>query len=160
MIEMSAAIFRAAAKEIGTVEVPGAGNNPKIVAYYRDAGHPEVKHDSVPWCAAFVGSMLFRLNLPHTGKLNARSYLSWGREVRLDEAVRGDVVVFKRGDSEWKGHVGFFDSQTAQSIRVLGGNQRDAVNIKAYPKSKLLGIRRVKAPAVTLWDRIRNFFWR
>jgi hypothetical protein len=33
-------------------EALGTANNPAVQAYYRDAGHPEVTHDSVPWCAA------------------------------------------------------------------------------------------------------------
>uniref|UniRef100_UPI0026303FB4 C40 family peptidase n=1 Tax=Marivita sp. TaxID=2003365 RepID=UPI0026303FB4 len=65
----------------------------------------------------------------------------------------GDIVIFTRGDpSGWQGHVGFFVRKTAASIEVLGGNQADAVNIKRYAKTRLLGIRRAGsvAPAVTL----------
>ena len=34
------------------------GDNPDVLAFYRDAGHPEIAHDTVPWCAAFVGGIL------------------------------------------------------------------------------------------------------
>ena len=46
-----------AQEEIGTVEW-AKGNNPKVLAYFKDAGHPEVSTDETAWCAAFVGAML------------------------------------------------------------------------------------------------------
>jgi hypothetical protein len=39
------------------------------------------------------------------------------------------------------GHVAFYISKTSSGIKVLGGNQSDAVNISTYPASKLLGYR-------------------
>ena len=54
----------------------------------------------------------------------------------------GDVVVFKRGNSSWQGHVAFFVKDKGALIEVLGGNQSNAVNVKGYQASKLLGIRR------------------
>jgi hypothetical protein len=41
-------------------EWPADSDKPVVQAYYKDAGHPEVRHDSVPWCAAFVSAMLAR----------------------------------------------------------------------------------------------------
>ena len=84
------------------------GHNPKILQYFADVGHSEVKDDETAWCAAFVGAMLKRAGMPHTGKLNARSYLDWGDEVALEDAQEGDIVVFWRGTPDgWQGHVGF-----------------------------------------------------
>jgi uncharacterized protein (TIGR02594 family) len=140
--------YELAKAEVGTVEW-AEGSNPKVVAYYRDAGHPEVKDDAVAWCAAFVGAMLKRAGMPNTGLLTARSYLKWGDGVNLDQARPGDVVVFKRGNSTWEGHVAFFVKQNGTNIEVLGGNQRDAVNISRYPVSQLLGIRRMAASKPT-----------
>ena len=39
------------------------------------------------------------------------------------------------------GHVAFFVSRSAQTIKVLGGNQSDAVSIAEYPAGRLLGYR-------------------
>ena len=130
-----------ARKEVGTLEW-GDGSNPKVVAYFRDAGHPEVKDDETAWCAAFVGAMIRRAGGTPTDALNARSYLKWGTPVSLDEAKPGDVVVFRRGNSTWQGHVAFFMAKDGDKIAVLGGNQRDAVSIARYPAADLLGIRR------------------
>lgn len=138
---------------IGTREVKGRGDNPVIMEMYAAVGHDWVEHDEVAWCAAFVGYCLEKAGFRSTRKLTARSYLDYGEKVdNVRNAVAGDIVVFKRGNSDWQGHVAFYVSQTKSSIKVLGGNQADAVNIRSYPKSKLLGIRRVmsadRAPTI------------
>ncbi|WP_412506671.1 TIGR02594 family protein [Roseovarius sp. SYSU LYC5161] len=148
--------FEIAETYIGTVEGPGPENNPVVMEMYSTVGHDWVEHDAVAWCAAFVGHCIERAGLRSTRRLNARSYLDWGVPVELEDAREGDIVVFWRGSREgWKGHVGFFLRQVGASIEVLGGNQSDAVNIKRYAKSKLLGVRRVGNvdPATTMTVR-------
>ena len=126
--------------ELGVKESPGAANNPVVLNYYRDAGHPEVDADSVAWCAAFAGAMLERSGVPCSKQLNARSYLTWGKPVA--KPYPGCVAVFSRGDvRSWEGHVGFYLGENGGNITVLGGNQGDAVTIAAQPKSRLLGYR-------------------
>jgi uncharacterized protein (TIGR02594 family) len=128
---------------VGTQELKGSADNPKIMEMYRTVGHDWVEHDEVAWCAAFVGNCLEKAGLPSTRKLNARSYLTWGEKVAgLEQAKEGDVVVFTRGSSAAQGHVAFFLKATGQQIEVLGGNQSDGVTIARYAKSRLLGIRR------------------
>jgi len=134
------------------------GHNPKVVKYFADVGHSWVKDDETAWCAAFVGAMLKRAGMPHTGKLNARSYLDWGDEVALEDAQEGDIVVFWRGTPDgWQGHVGFFVRRAGVSIEVLGGNQANQVNVKRYPVDRLLGVRRapstIKPSMVRVADR-------
>ena len=133
-----------AREHLGLKEVSGPEHNEKIVAFFHDVGHDWVKDDETAWCAAFLGAMLHRAGLPHTGKLNARSYMNYGVEVDLKDAQPGDIVVFWRGSKNgWQGHVGFFVKETAQKIRVLGGNQTNMVNEADYGKDRLLGIRRI-----------------
>lgn len=142
--------YKLAQDDIGTWEWAD-GHNPKVVQYFHDVGHEWVKDDETAWCAAFVGAMLKRANMPHTGKLNARSYLDIGEEVPLSEAVPGDIVIFSRGDPDgWQGHVGFFVRRAGAHIEVLGGNQANQVNIKRYPASRLLGVRRLHAKPVAV----------
>lgn len=124
--------------EVGVKEGMGPKNNPRVIAYYADAGHEEVEHDDVAWCAAFVGAMLKRAGLPHSGSLAARSYLTWGKAVA--KPYPGCVAVFKRGKS-WQGHVAFYLSQGSKGITILGGNQGDAVSIMTMKPSDLLGYR-------------------
>jgi uncharacterized protein (TIGR02594 family) len=127
--------------EVGTVEWRD-GNNPKVVAYFKDSGNAGVKDDATAWCAAFVGAMLKRAGRKGTGMLTARSYLDWGIPVDRKDAKPGDIVIFKRGNSSWQGHVAFFVKDRGDVIDVLGGNQSNAVNVKGYSATSLLGIRR------------------
>jgi len=144
--------FDIAKTYIGTVEGPGPENNPAIMEMYASVGHDWVEHDSVAWCAAFVGHCIEKAGLRSTRKLTARSYLDWGIPVAVHDAQPGDIGVIPRGSSSWQGHVFFIDRIEGAWVWGLGGNQSDAVNIKRYPVSKLLGVRRAGnvAPAVTL----------
>lgn len=144
--------FDIARSYIGTTEGPGPADNPIIMEMYASIGHDWVEHDSVAWCAAFVGHCLERAGIRSTRKLTARSYLDWGVPVDFADAQQGDIGVIPRGSSSWQGHVFFIDRIEGQWVWGLGGNQDDAVNLKRYPVSKLLGVRRAGnvAPAVTL----------
>lgn len=124
---------------LGLREAPGKANNPKVVAFYAEAGHPEIKSDETAWCAAFVGACLKRADYPNTGDLTARSYLKYGKA--LDEPQEGCIVVLKRGHSTWQGHVGFCVGWTSRTVKILGGNQSDAVTIASFPMSQVLGYR-------------------
>lgn len=126
------------------------GHNPAVLKFYKEAGHPEIKNDEVPWCAAFVGAVLAQCGLPNTGSLLARSYAGYGEEVSLVNARRGDIVVLQRGNSSWQGHVAFFDKLIGEQVYCLGGNQGDQVNIRPYRKEKIIAIRRAKEPKQAL----------
>ena len=144
--------FDIARSYIGTPEGPGPENNPVIMEMYASVGHDWVEHDGVAWCAAFVGHCLEKAGIRSTRKLTARSYLDWGVPVEIADAQPGDIGIIPRGRSSWQGHVFFIDRIEGPWIWGLGGNQSDAVNIKRYPVSKLLGVRRAGhiAPDVTL----------
>ena len=144
--------FDIARSYIGTTEGPGAADNPVIMEMYTSVGHDWVEHDSVAWCAAFVGHCLERAGIKSTRKLTARSYLDWGVPIEVADAQQGDIGVIPRGSSRWHGHVFFIDRIEGAWVWGLGGNQDDAVTVKRFPVSKLLGVRRAGnvAPAVTL----------
>lgn len=131
-----------AARFIGLKETPGVASNPQVLAMLRvDDAWPT--GDDVPWCSAFVNYVCWLLDLPRSKKLNARSWLTVGQAVPLSEAQRGDVVVLSRGSNPAQGHVGFFDHVDRYGIWLLGGNQSDAVNVSAFPTSRLLGVCRL-----------------
>ncbi|MBE1295482.1 MAG: TIGR02594 family protein [Rhodobacteraceae bacterium] len=135
--------YQIAQTYLGTVEGPGPENNPTILKMYASIGQSHIEHDSVAWCAAFVGHCLEEAGLQSTRKLTARSYLTWGIEVDLSEAQEGDLAVFsRRKASSWQGHVGFIRKIEGKFLYILGGNQGDAVSIGRYPAARLLGIRR------------------
>lgn len=131
--------YELAVREIGTKEAPGYANNPQVQQYYVEAGAGKLP-DSVPWCAAFVGAMLKRSGVAPSGFLAARSYLNWGK--KLSKPTLGAIVVFRRASNPAQGHVAFFNRSNGDgTIRVLGGNQSDAVNYANYAAAKVLGYR-------------------
>lgn len=138
-------ILDLAKAEVGTLEW-AQGDNPKVVAYYRDAGYPEVKHDSVAWCAAFVGAMLKRAGIKPSGSLLARSYLEWGKAVDPTNAQPGDIGVIPRGAS-WQGHVFIIEKVIGKTVHGIGGNQADSVSRAKFPVSSLIGCRRAMVSA-------------
>lgn len=148
--------FEIARGYIGTTEGPGPENNPVIMEMYASVGHDWVEHDSVAWCAAFVGHCLERAGIRSTRKLTARSYLDWGVPVEIAEALPGDIGVIPRGSSSWQGHVFFIDRIEGSWVWGLGGNQSDAVNVKRYPVSKLLGVRRAGHVAASATLSVRE----
>ena len=126
--------------ELGTGEAAGAADNARVVAYYRDAGHPEIAHDSVAWCAAFASAMLERSGVASPRTLRARNFLQWGAS--LDAPRAGCIVVLWRGSpSSDQGHVGFFAGMTGDRLLLLGGNQSDQVSLAAFPRNQVLGFR-------------------
>jgi uncharacterized protein (TIGR02594 family) len=141
-------VLEKAMEHLGLRELPGGKHNPAIVQMFADVGHEWVKDDETAWCAAFVGSVLKSAGLPHTGKLNARSYLGWGEAVLPKDAEPGDVMIFSRGDPNgWQGHVAFFVRREQTGYLVLGGNQSNAVTMQTYAFNRLLGVRRMAMPA-------------
>ncbi len=125
--------------DLGVLERPGGASNPRVLAYYRDAGHPEVRSDAVAWCAAFLGACLQRAGTTPTGSLLARSYLDWGHP--LETPALGCIVVLSRGSDPGQGHVGFLIGMTATHLYLLGGNQSDAVRVDAFDRDRLLSLR-------------------
>jgi len=128
---------------IGLQEINGAENNPIIMDMFGQIGHKWVKDDETAWCSCFVNYIASELNLKRSGRLNARSWLNVGEDVRFPKV--GDVVIFWReSENSWKGHVGFFAGYTEKGdIFCLGGNQGNEVCISTYPKERLLGFRRL-----------------
>lgn len=125
--------LRVAKGEVGVRELPGAGDNPRVVEYHSITRAGEAP-DSVPWCASFVGWCLEQVGVASTKSKSARSYLDWGEAIT--GPTPGCVVVLRRGRAP-AGHVGF----VASAGMILGGNQRNAVSIRAYSESAVLGYR-------------------
>lgn len=100
------------------------------------------------WCAAFVNAVLELDNIPNLNNqtkyppLMARSFLYWGEKVDPEFIQRGDVVIFPRGNSGWKGHVGFFVEEQNGKWVILGGNQNNEVRYDFYNPQRALGVRR------------------
>ena len=91
------------------------------------------------WCAAFLGAMLAKCGLAHTGNLGANTYADldkWGQE--CGEVV-GAIAVYEN-------HVGIVTKTGIMLGRkrgdIIGGNQSGAVNILPQSEFKaFLGYR-------------------
>lgn len=131
----------------GTVEVPGRGSNPTILAWAQEVGLERVyTADSIPWCGLWMTVVAFRAGkwIPRR-PLWALSWASWGDDGGQPEL--GDVLVFVRPSG---GHVGLYVGEDASAYHVLGGNQGDAVTISRVAKARLRACRawfRRNAPA-------------
>ena len=123
--------------EVGQKEVAGGGNNPRIEEYHSAAGGSEP--DSVPWCSSFVNWVMKEAGIDRTKRKNARSWATWGRGINTFQP--GCVVVLSRGSNPALGHVGFYVGHENGLIRLLGGNQSDAVNIASYDPARLVARR-------------------
>lgn len=134
-----------ALREYGVEETIGGMHNPRILEYFRECGHSWVKDDETAWCSAFINAMALRAGLEYSGKLNARSWLDLGEEIK--SPMPGDIVIFWRAHPDsWKGHVGIFINydEDGEHINVLGGNQANSVCISKYDNGRLLGFRRLR----------------
>lgn len=141
---MDITAYDLAMRYVGVKEVPGTKDNPLVLSMLRlDSQWPE--HDEVPWCSGFMNWIAWHLRLPRSKSLMARSWLNVGKPVSLTQATPGfDVVILWRGNPDGpSGHVGLYAGKESGRIKILGGNQNNAVTITSYPENRLLGIRRL-----------------
>lgn len=150
---MDVSAFKIAQRFIGVKETPGAMSTPLVLAMLR-LDDKSIPNDETAWCSAFANFICHILELPRSRSLAARSWLVVGQSVPLTDARIGfDVVVLSRGAGKQPGpevlhapgHVGFYAGQDGSNVLLLAGNQGDAVSIAAFPKSRILGIRRLAA---------------
>ena len=134
-------ILEEALNQFGHQEIKGEKHNPEIVKFFAEIGF-NIKDDETAWCSAFMNWVAKKAGYKRTKKLNAKSWLEVGEEVTIPQL--GDIVIFHRGDpTSWQGHVGIYINEIGNSIYVLGGNQGNKVSITPYPKSRLVGYRRL-----------------
>ena len=121
-----------AKKYLGTKEIPGVNHHPLILRMWKAIKRGGIQDDETPWCAAFVGFCLENVDIVSSRFESAKSYMSWGQF--LGEPVYGCIAVFTR---EGGGHVGFCVGQTQNGdLLILGGNQGNEVNIRAFPRAR------------------------
>jgi uncharacterized protein (TIGR02594 family) len=139
---------------LGIQEMPGAKHNPVIVGWFKEIGHDEVTDDETSWCAVAMSAACVEAGLPMPPlnvRMLARSFLTWGVKVPIENVQPGDVTVWPRG-AAWQGHVNIVKEVRAVGARVevrcIGGNQGglkggDAVTLTGWQDaSKALDFRR------------------
>jgi uncharacterized protein (TIGR02594 family) len=122
-------------------------NYNRLVQWLRSAGK-FIDPKRFAWCGDTVETAILRA-LPREpisavlreNPFGARNWLTFGQDVG---PRYGAVVVFWRGSLRgWLGHVGFVVGRSADGryVYVLGGNQKDAINIMRLDTERVLGYR-------------------
>lgn len=122
---------------LGLREFKGPQHNPTIVNWLVQLG-AWWRDDETPWCGVFVAAVLREVGIKPAGAFyRAKAWLSWGEA--LPAPAVGCVVVFDRAGG---GHVGFLVGRTPGGLLlVLGGNQGNEVNVRAFEQYRVLGYR-------------------
>ena len=124
-----------AAEHLGLREIPGKRHNPIIMRWIRQLGG-WFTDDETPWCGTFVAHCLRAADhkVPRHW-YRAKAYAGWG--VPCERRV-GAIAVFGRKGG---GHVGFIVGESTSNLYILGGNQRNEVNISPIAKDRLIAVR-------------------
>ena len=135
--------YEIALNQYGVKGIPGAQDNPVIEQYFKDIGAGFVTDDDTAWCACFMNWCLLKAGKPSSSLLNARQFLTYG--MPTDTPQLGDIVVLWRiSPTSNYGHVAFYVSKNLDgTINLLGGNQDNQVEIKAFSTNQVLAYRRI-----------------
>ncbi|QAY96266.1 hypothetical protein CWB41_11435 [Methylovirgula ligni] len=134
--------LKVAAQEYGTAECSYPGSNPRVQKYFSamDDGHL-YREDTTDWSSPFVYWALKQAGIEGVKGIYPLAWLNWGRTVSAPQI--GDLVILKV--DRRIPHVGFWLEDDGDRVRVLGGDENDAVRAYHYQKSDVLGYRRPAA---------------
>ena len=126
-----------ARKYLGTTEIPGKTTHPTIRRWLIDL-KAWWQDDETPWCGTFVAAVMREAGYPLPKHwYRARDWATWGADLMLPRP--GCVVVFER---QGGGHVGFVVGRDERDrLMVLGGNQKNAVRVDPFERSRVLEYR-------------------
>ena len=143
---------------IGEYEIKGAKHNPLIIALWEAAERATKtnvswlfpggkKNDEVAWCGAFLGGIFGQVGLGHKIPKEFYRAKEWENAgTKLTKPAYGCVVTFTRDGG---GHVGIVVGKTSKGmLKVLGGNQSDAVNIADFDPKRVTSYRWVSSGTV------------
>lgn len=141
-----------ARKYIGTKEIKGTKHNSIILgltikAFAAHGKKSWIHDDETPWCGSFLGGVFAEAGLGNKIPkefYRAREWENVG--TKLTKPAYGCVVTFTRDGG---GHVGIVVGKTkAGMLKVLGGNQSDAVNIADFDPKRVTSYRWVSSGTV------------
>lgn len=118
-----------ALKEVGTKEIKGSRNNPRVLEYHKTTAG-QYSSDEVPWCGSFVNWCFWKSGNRDTVSYpeRASSWANFGAKV--GHPFVGAIAVKKRKGG---GHVCIVvGADSGGRILCVGGNQNDEVDLKAY----------------------------
>ena len=119
--------------EIGTKEIAGSRHNPRIIEYHSTTSG-RFTNDETAWCASFVNWVLKQAGQSGTNNALALSFKNYG--TKLERPAYGSIAVLSYGGG--RGHVGFVVGRQGNRLLLLGGNQSNAVNVKAFGTGQIV----------------------
>lgn len=136
----------------GIREISGPTSHPQILAWLKRTEKLwptdlPVDDSRYAWCGVFVGNMVLDdMAAGNTTRAQPPKYFqgaikwaTWGKTVTKKAAQRGDVVVLTRTGGH---HVAIVSSINDNGVKVIGGNQGDALSVVEYPWTKVVAVRR------------------
>lgn len=148
-------ILTQAQKYLGEREVAGPGSNPFIERVWLSLpggkwfwDNAKKDDGNVPWCGAFCAFLCKELGLDFPDRYaSAKSWVDWG--VPAATAEHGSIAVLTRNGG---GHVAICTgvSPDGLHVRLLGGNQGDAVCESWFPADRVIAYRKQPGDALAL----------
>ncbi|MBD3223819.1 MAG: TIGR02594 family protein [Caldithrix sp.] len=118
---------------------------------------PNPNSDETHWAAAFINHSMQKAGVEGTNSRRALSWLKWG--IPLEKPTVGSIAVLDYGGG--RGHVGFVKGTYKDMIVLLGGNQKNEVNLTAFPIDDIVSFRWPKGsqPSSYYIPFLRCFRW-
>jgi uncharacterized protein (TIGR02594 family) len=135
-----------ARKYEGEKEVKGKGSNARILGWIRNEGRGKwAKDDATPWCGAFMAAVFTEAGLASIVPEEPLVAANWRTVgVPLDGPKIGAIVVVPRHDpnNPNAAHVAIVAEFNEHTLWLLGGNQKDAVNVSTFRRLNADGTER------------------
>lgn len=112
-------------------------HNPRVLEYHASV-KGNIKDDETPWCSSFVNWVMKKAGKGGTNSAMAISWKKYGKNVGKPAYGAIAVIDWDGPGPGWKGHVGFVVGKKGNNVLLLGGNQRNAVNVKSFSTSKVV----------------------
>jgi len=123
---------------VGTSEIPGPKHNSTIQRWLTKLGAWWVD-DETPWCGVFCAAVMQQAFQPYPKMyMRAKAWETYGEALSLSNLAPGAILVFMR---QGGGHVGFYVGEDRMHYHVLGGNQRNSVNVMRIAKNRITAAR-------------------
>jgi uncharacterized protein (TIGR02594 family) len=107
------------------------------VEYFASIGAKKNYRDDIDdWASAFAEWSLNKAGIDGPKSDDPFAWLHWGQ--KLERPRLGCIVIMSFNGLR---HVGFYFDEQDNFVRLLGGNQNDAVRIYRYPKNAIVGYR-------------------
>ena len=134
-----------ARKYIGLTEIKASNRHPTIDAWAKTLSGKWLLGQ--PWCGTFCAQVFKEAGLGHKIPKEFFRAKAWENAgTKLDKPAYGCVVTFTRDGG---GHVGFVVGKTKTGmLKVLGGNQSNAVNIADFDPKRVTSYRWISSGTV------------